>query len=231
MTGRSAVLVTTSVARIPGTDRSTGAYASELADSWGVLHAAGYDVHVASVAGGTVPVEARDERDPGQAAMLADPLMAARLQQSRRPDELSGADHDMLVLVGGHGAVYDLADDEGVARLVSAVYATGGVVVSVCHGTAGLLRATGRDGTALVAGRRVAAFSDDEERAVGMLAVVPFLLSERLADRGAVHDVGPSFMPHVVRDGRLVSGQNPASTAEAVAAAVSVAVTAPVAAG
>lgn len=225
------MLVTTSVARIPGTDRSTGAYASELAESWSVLRAAGYEVHLASVAGGTAPVEALNEADPIQAAMFADPQMVARLAQTRRPDEVVGADHDVLVLVGGHGAVYDLAEDEGVARLVSDVYAAGGVVVSVCHGAAGLLRATGSDGAALVAGRRVAAFSDDEERAVGMLAVVPFLLSERLTDRGAVHDVGPSFMPHVVEDGRLVTGQNPASTADAVAAAVRVATAASLATG
>ena len=231
MTARSAVLVTTSVARIPGTNRSTGAYASELAESWSVLRAAGFEVHVASVAGGTVPVEAFNEGDPTQAAMFADAQMVARLQQTRRPDEVVGADHDVLVLVGGHGAVYDLADDDGVARLVSEVFAAGGVVVSVCHGAAGLLRATGSDGAALLAGRRVAAFSDDEEHAVGMLAVVPFLLSERLTGRGAVHDVGPSFLPHVVEDGRLVSGQNPASTADAVAAAVRLAIAAPIAAG
>ena len=95
-------------------------------------------------------------------------------------------------------------------RLVEGVYRAGGVVAAVCHGPAGLLGAE-VDGRPLVSGRRVACFSNAEERAIGMTKIVPFLLAEALSALGADYDEGPAFMPHVVSDARLVTGQNPVS--------------------
>jgi putative intracellular protease/amidase len=217
----SALLVLTGTREIPGSDRATGAYASEVAESWAELVAAGHRVDLACLTAGPVPLEALDPADPAQRALLADGRMAALLAAAPPVTAVHPDEHDAVLLVGGHGAVWDLPADADLAALVVAVHRRGGVLGAVCHGTAGLLGARLPGGEPLVAGRRVAAFSDAEERAVGMAGSVPFLLSAELSRLGAVHDTGPPFLPHVVVDGRMVTGQNPASTrgvARAVAA-------------
>lgn len=207
----AALLAVTSVRTIPGTDRHTGAYASELAESWEVFTSAGLVVDLVSVRGGPVPLEAVNRADPAQRALLEDPRMAGLLESAPRPDAVRAADYRIVLLVGGHGAVWDLPADTRLATLVGEVHEAGGVVASVCHGAAGLLEVLRPGGARLVEGRRVAAFTNAEERAVGMVPVVPFLLADELVARGAVHQAGPSFMPYVVADGNLVTGQNPAS--------------------
>lgn len=211
----SALIVTTSAERMPG-GRETGAYASELAECWRELRDLGYDVAVASVSGGRVPIEARRVGDPAQDEFFEG--LHGVLLTSSADIAAVGHDFDVVCVVGGHGAVLDLPYDAGLARLVVAVLDRGGVVAAVCHGVAGLLGAE-RDGVPVVRGRRVAAFTDEEERAVGMDTQVPFLLSAALAAQGAVLDIAPPFLPHVVADGRLVTGQNPASAARVAAVA------------
>jgi putative intracellular protease/amidase len=208
----TALIVTTSVRAVPTSGRETGAYAAEVAESWQELTLAGHVVDLISVRGGAVPLEARDDTDPTQRALFADPRMAMMLACSAPTAAAVGGYHDIVLLAGGHGAAFDLRGDPDLAQLLVAVHGRGGVVASVCHGAAGLLGACLPDGTPLVAGCRVAAFTDAEERAVGMYAAMPYLLSSALGVLGAVHDAGPSFLPHVVVDGRLVTGQNPAST-------------------
>jgi putative intracellular protease/amidase len=107
--------------------------------------------------------------------------------------------------------MWDFPDDTRLAGLARAVYESGGVVSAVCHGPSGLVNLTLSDGTHLVEGKRISAFTNEEEAAVGLSDVVPFLLQSRLEERGAKHSGAPNFEPYVVRDGRLVTGQNPAS--------------------
>jgi putative intracellular protease/amidase len=216
----AALLALTSVRTIPGTNRHTGAYASEVAETWDVFASAGFAVDVVSVCGGPVPLEAVNRASPVQSALLDDPRMADLLASSPRPAAVRAADYQIVLLVGGHGAVWDLPSDAELATLVGQVHAAGGVVASVCHGAAGLLEVTGPAGRRLIEGRRIAAFTNDEERAVGMVSVVPFLLADELTARGAVHEAAPSFLPHVVVDGNLVTGQNPASAAGVARSAV-----------
>jgi putative intracellular protease/amidase len=124
-----------------------------------------------------------------------------------------------VFFAGGHGAAWDLPDDPATIDLTRRAYEAGMVVGAVCHGQCALVNVVLTDGTQLLAGRNVAAFTNSEEQAIGMTRVVPFLLSDKLIQRGAVHVTAPSFLPHVVIDGRLVTGQNPASatvTAQAV---------------
>jgi putative intracellular protease/amidase len=218
----AALLAVTSVATIPGTDRHTGAYASEVAETWQVLATAGLRVDLVSVRGGAVPLEAVNPANPAQRALLDDPRMAQVLADAPRPAAVRPADYQLVLLIGGHGAVWDLPADADLAALVSGVYESGGVVASVCHGAAGLLEVVDTGGRRLIEGRRIAAFTNDEERAVGMVSVVPFLLADELVARGAVHDAAPSFLPYVVVDGRLVTGQNPASAAGVARSALAV---------
>ncbi len=108
--------------------------------------------------------------------------------------------------------MWDFADNHRLAELTASVYATGGIVAAVCHGPAGLVNVRLEDGSYLVAGKKVAAFTNSEEEAVGLTRVVPFLLETTLIERGALHQAAANFEAKVVLDERLVTGQNPAST-------------------
>ena len=210
---RLAVLALTSHDTLGDTGRHTGAYMSEVVDAWEVLSAAGYDVHLASVLGGRPPLEAVNEDDPRHRAFLDDPTMRARLADTPPAGALDPANYALVFVAGGHGAAWDLPDDAGLAALIRGVYEQDGVIAAVCHGPAALLNVRLSDGTYLVEGRQVSAFTNDEERAVGMTDIVPFLLADRLTERGAKFVYAPSFIPHVAVDGRLVTGQNPPSAA------------------
>lgn len=211
---RKALIAVTSQDRIGPAGRPTGAYASELADAWKVFSEAGYEVDLVSVQGGRPPLEAINPDHPAQQAFLHDPGMSAKLDSTHRPSEVDPAAYAVLFLAGGHGAALDFPDDRPLAELTRDVYEADRAVAAVCHGPAALVNVKLSDGTFLVAGKQVGCFSNAEERAVGMTKVVPFLLADELAALGARVSVGPSFIPHVVTDGRLVTGQNPASATE-----------------
>lgn len=199
--------------------RPTGYYLSEVAHPWQVFTAAGYTVELASTAGGEPPVDGADLSDPVQRAFTEDPEMRAKIAQTTRFGGHDPADYDAVLFAGGHGAMWDFPNDAGLARVAREVYESGGVVAAVCHGPAGLVGVTLSDGRPLVEGKHLSAFTNEEEAAVGLTAVVPFLLQTRLEQLGAKHSGAPNFQPHVVTDQRLVTGQNPAS-ASSVAEAV-----------
>ncbi|BEL07734.1 type 1 glutamine amidotransferase domain-containing protein [Actinoplanes sichuanensis] len=197
--------------------RSTGYYLPEAAHPWKVFTEAGYTVEFASVAGGEPPVDGADLSDPIQKEFTEQVSLAATPTFA----ELDPTGYDAVLFAGGHGAMWDFPSDPGLATFARDLYERGGVVAAVCHGPAALTALTLSDGTALVAGKRVAAFTDSEETAVGLTEVVPFLLQSRLEELGAKHSGAADWQPHVVTDGNLVTGQNPASStgvAEAVVA-------------
>jgi putative intracellular protease/amidase len=209
MTQPEALLVLTSTSELGRTGRPTGAYLPEVLAAWTVLTQRGFRLGIASPSGGRPPLEAVDPDNPDHRNFLRGPQVRRALEQGLRTDEI-GDLPQLVYLIGGHGAVFDLPGDLALTRLVEGVYRAGGVVAAVCHGPAGLLAAE-VDGRPLVSERRVACFSNAEERAIGMSKVVPFLLADALAAQGARYDEGPAFMPHVVSDARLVTGQNPVS--------------------
>lgn len=226
MTGLSparVLIATTSHGEIGDTGRATGAYVPEVAHAWHVFRVAGYEVDLVSVRGGRPPLEAADRTDPVQAAFLDDPSAAAQLDATLRPDQVEPHAYAAVLVAGGHGAVWDLPEDPPLATLLRDVWENGGVVAAVCHGPAALVNVVLTDGTHLVAGRRVSGFTNDEEAAVGMTDLVPFLLADALTERGAEFVSAPPFLPFVAVDGRLVTGQNPPSAtgvAEATVAAL-----------
>jgi putative intracellular protease/amidase len=192
------LIVLTSHATLGDTGRPTGYYVSEAAEPWRAFTAAGHAVRLASIAGGTPAADGdwagfADFRPVAEAGTI--PVAAA-----------AAADYDAVFLAGGHGTMWDFPASADLAALVEAVHARGGVVGAVCHGPAGLP-------AAVLAGRTVAGFTDEEEAAVGLSDVVPFSLQRRLTERGALVRTAPAFQAQVVRDGRLVTGQNPASAA------------------
>src|SRR5262245_44432165 len=205
------LFVLTSHDRLGDTGRRTGFYVPEAAHPWRVFTEAGYHVDLVSVQGGRPPMDGFDAKDPVQQAFLSDPAISDQLAATRRPDQVDAAGYRAIFYVGGHGAMWDLPPDRALAALARDIYQAGGAVAAVCHGPAGLVDVTLDSGQYLVDGRDVAAFSNDEERAVGLTDVVPFLLADRLVERGARYTSAENFQPHVVADGRLVTGQNPAS--------------------
>ncbi len=189
----------------------TGYYLPEVAHPWRVFTDAGYTVDVASTAGGQPPVDGVDLTDPVQRAFTDDAEMAAKVRDTPTFATIHSPDYDAIVFAGGHGTMWDFPADRDLARVTREIYENGGVVAAVCHGPAALVGVTLSDGRPLVEGRHVAAFTNREETAAGLAEVVPFLLQTRLEQLGAEHTGADNFQPHVVTDGRLVTGQNPAS--------------------
>ena len=203
--------------------RPTGYYLSEAAHPWRVFVDAGYTVDLVSTAGGEPPVDGVDTSDPVQQAFLDDPEMSAKLRSTPPFADVDASQYDAVLFAGGHGAMWDFPGDADLAGFARELYEAGGVVAAVCHGPAALVGVTLSDGSPLVQGKEVSAFTNSEEEAAGLTDVVPFLLQSRLEELGAKHTGAGDFEPHVVTDGRLVTGQNPASAtgvAQAVLAAL-----------
>lgn len=189
-------------ADLGGTGRKTGFYLPEAAHPWKVFTEAGYHVDFVSPKGGEAPMDGVDLSDPIQQALLNDPDAAAALRNTLTPEQVNPSDYDAIFYVGGHGTMWDFPDNTQLAKVTADLYEDGGVVAAVCHGPAGLVNVRLADGSYLVDGKEVSAFTNEEETAAGLTEVVPFLLQTKLTE---------NFAAYVVADGRLVTGQNPAS--------------------
>lgn len=220
------VTAATSLTLTDGTEHPTGFWAEELVVAHRELLAAGHTVTLASPGG------VRPQADPGSltAETVGD---ATRVEEFRsylagiedaiaHPITLADvtvADFDGIVLPGGHGPMTDLAFDADLGRILAEADAAQTLIAPFCHGPAGLLSATSPDGSFVFSGRRLTVFTDEEELTGGTGERTPWFVERTLAERGAVIESGPAWSSHVVRDGNLISGQNPQSS-EAVAAAV-----------
>ncbi|MBX7194083.1 MAG: type 1 glutamine amidotransferase domain-containing protein [Sandaracinaceae bacterium] len=205
------LIVLTSHAELGATKKKTGAYLPELTHPHAVFRAAGFEVDFASVKGGAAPLDGVDRQDPVNAAFLDDAGLVKRLETTLSPSEVEASAYDAIFYAGGHGTMWDFPEEASLATLAARLYERGGVVGAVCHGPSALVNVTLSSGTPLVAGKEVAAFTNDEERAVGLTEVVPFLLADALAAKGAVHRPAPNWQKQVIVSERLVTGQNPAS--------------------
>jgi putative intracellular protease/amidase len=203
------------------TGKKTGWYLPEAAHPWKVFTDAGFDLTWASPEGGVAEMDGVDLMDPVQAEFLES--FGSNGPTTVAAESIAPSAYDAIFYVGGHGAMWDFADDETLDRIAMTIYESNGVISAVCHGPAGLTNLKLNSGEYLVTGKNVAAFTDAEEEASGLTNVVPFLLSSVLEKRGAKLVAAANFEAKVVTDGRLITGQNPASargTAEAVVAAL-----------
>jgi putative intracellular protease/amidase len=207
------LIVLTSHSTLGTTGKPTGAYLSEVAHPWKAFAKAGFAIDFASVKGGQVPLDGVDRKDPVNAELLDDTATMARLHASLAPAAIDPAKYDAMFYAGGHGTMWDFPGEATLAKAAAAIYEHGGVVAAVCHGPAALTEIKLSTGAYLVAGKQVAAFTNDEESAVGLTDVVPFLLADRLIERGATHVPAAKWAANVVVSERLVTGQNPQSAA------------------
>jgi putative intracellular protease/amidase len=197
----------------------TGLWLEEFAVPWTLFSEAGYTVTVASPGGGAAPIDpaSLENYEPTPQNEAA----RAALQDTRAVDTaLTAEGYDAIFFPGGHGTMFDLPTDAQVQRLVSEFAQADKVLASVCHGPACLVGAMLRDGTPVVQGRRVTAFTDAEEAAVELTEQMPFLLESRLRELGAEFVPAENWQDNVVVDGRLVTGQNPQSSASAAQAVI-----------
>jgi putative intracellular protease/amidase len=215
------LLVLTSHATLGNTGRATGAYVPEAAHPLAVFRKAGFDVDFTSPAGGPVPLDGGSRNDSVVAAFLDDAAVQERLRNTLRADDIDPTRYAAIFYVGGHGTMWDLPENAALAAAAARIYDNGGVVAAVCHGPAGLVNVRLQDGTYLVAGKTVSAFTNEEEAAVKLTDVVPFLLQSTLTARGAHVITAPNFEANVSVDDRLVTGQNPASATGVANAVVS----------
>lgn len=213
------LMVLTSHDRLGETGEKTGFWLEELAAPYWRFHDAGAEIVLASPRGGQLPLDPRSGAPEAQTEdtrrFQADARAMAALAATRPLAEVSMDDFDALFYPGGHGPLWDLAEDARSVALIERAEATGKPIGAVCHGPAALRRARRPDGAPLVQGRQVTAFSDSEEAAVGLTAVVPFSVEAMLRGNGGRYSKAADFQPYVVTDGRLVTGQNPASSAPA----------------
>lgn len=211
----SILFILTSHARLGASGHATGVWLEEFTTPFYALQDAGHTITLASPRGGAVPIDPRSAAPDAQTASTRrwadDPLNAARITTTLPLAQLSADAFDAVFVPGGHGPMWDLATDATSAALIGAFAAAGKPVGAVCHGVAALLPVRTPDGRPLVEGRKLTGLSDAEERAVGLEDTVPFLLQDRLVMEGAIYSEAPTFAPHTVVDGRLVTGQNPAS--------------------
>jgi putative intracellular protease/amidase len=215
MKSNKALIVTTSHASLGGTPERTGVWMGCLASAYWGLRDAGLDVDIASMRGGQIPIDSRSlgasgSNAPSVERFMRDANAQRALAKSPKLRMLDPSAFCAVILPGGHGCLWDQVADADLGRTVERILAAGGVAAAICHGVAGLL-SPGTSGTPALARRSATAFTLREEQTVGLDTVVPFILEQRVRETVATFKAGVAFEPFTVRDGSLITGQNPAS--------------------
>ncbi|WP_193096753.1 type 1 glutamine amidotransferase domain-containing protein [Brevibacterium sp. FME17] len=213
------VIVLTSHDQLGSTGRPTGFWLEELAAPYYRFKDSGVDVVLASPKGGRPPIDPKSNEPDFQTdetrRFESDPEAVAALANTTRLDTVSADDFDTVFYAGGHGPLWDLAEDPDSVRLIEATLGAGKPLALVCHAPGVLRHATNPDGTPLVRGRRVTGFTNGEEAGVGLTEIVPFLVEDKLIQLGAEYSKVDDWQPYVIADGLLITGQNPASSGPA----------------
>lgn len=210
------LMVLTSHDTLGTTGEKTGFWLEEFAAPYYTFVDAGAHVVLASPNGGQPPIDPKSDAPDAQTdftrRFATDPVAQQALAQTVRLDSVGAGDFDAVFYPGGHGPLWDLAQSQTSIDLITAFVAAGKPTAFVCHAPGVLRQVTAADGSPLVRGRHVTGFSNSEEAAVGLTEVVPFLQEDVFREQGGRYEKGPDWAPHVVTDGLLITGQNPASS-------------------
>ena len=213
------LMVLTSHDQLGDTGKKTGFWLEEFAAPYYEFRDAGADVTLASPQGGQPPLDPKSDEPDAQTdatrRFKADDAAQAALAHTARLSDVSGDAFDALFYPGGHGPLWDLAEDADSIKLIASMTAAGKTVAAVCHAPGVLRHAKAADGSPLVKGRQVTGFTNTEEEAVQLTKVVPFLVEDMLVKNGGLYSKGGDWQPYVVTDRKLITGQNPASSAPA----------------
>lgn len=206
-----ALIVVTSHSELGSTGKQTGYYLSEVSHPFFALMAEGIEVDIASPKGGKAPMDekGRDLSDSLNRRLVEE--YGGKLEKTLKLSDVNTAQYQAIIFAGGHGTMWDFAQTPSVKIVAEEIYANGGVLAAVCHGPAALLKLTDKKGTPLVKGKRISSFTNEEEEVAGLTKVMPFLLETEFRKLGAKFEEAPMWQKKVIVDGRIVTGQNPAS--------------------
>ena len=217
------LMVLTSHDQLGDTGKKTGFWLEEFAAPYYAFKDAGAQLTLVSPKGGQPPLDPKSDEPDAQTAATErfrkDPAAQSALASTALLSSARAEDYDAVFYPGGHGPLWDLAEDKVSIALIEAFYQAGKPVAAVCHAPGVLRHVRGADGQPLVKGKRVTGFTNSEEEAVQLTDVVPFLIEDEFKRLGGFYEKGPDWAPFVIEDGKLITGQNPASS-EAVAKAL-----------
>lgn len=210
------LMVLTSHDQLGNTGKKTGLWLEEFAAPWYVFKEAGAEVTLASPKGGQPPLDPKSDAEDAQTdatrRFQGDEQAKAALANTLPLGEIDPYNFDAVFYPGGHGPLWDLAEDKDSITLLEAFYAANKPVAAVCHAPGVFKNVKAADGHPVVKGKRVTGFTNSEEAAVGLTDVVPFLVEDMLKEKGGEYSKGADWGSYVVEDGHLITGQNPASS-------------------
>ena len=213
------LIVLTSHDQLGDTGKKTGFWLEEFVAPYYVLKDAGAAITLASPKGGRPPLDPKSDLPENQTELTKrfriDTAAQAELAHTKKLADVSADDFDAVFYPGGHGPMWDMANNATSIALIEAFVKADKPGGAVCHAPSALINVRGKNGDYLIKSRHVTGFSDTEEEAVGLTAVVPFLLEDRLKERGGVYSKGANWAPYVQVDEKLVTGQNPSSSGPA----------------
>jgi putative intracellular protease/amidase len=217
------LMVLTSHDQLGNTGRKTGFWLEEFAAPYFVFRDAGVELTLASPKGGQPPIDPKSDlpenQTPAMARFKRDEAAQKELSQTVKLADVKSEDFDTIFYVGGHGPMWDLVDNPDSIALIESFYNAGKPVAAVCHAP-GVFHRVMYQGESLVKGKRVTGFTDGEEAAVNLTNVVPFLVEDELKRIGGIYEKAADWAPFAVVDGRVVTGQNPASSTVAAKALI-----------
>lgn len=216
------LMVLTSHDKLGTTGKKTGFWLEEFAAPYYAFKDAGVELTLASPLGGQPPLDPKSDDPSSQTEATrrfkADPASQGVLANTVKLADITAGDFDAVFFPGGHGPLWDLAEDASSIALIETMLRSGKPVAAVCHAPGLFRHPKTESGAPAVQGKAVTGFSNTEEEAVGLTQVVPFLVEDSLKQNGGLYSKGPDWQPHVVTDGLLITGQNPASSEPAAAA-------------
>ena len=213
------LMILTSHDRLGNTGKKTGFWLEEFAAPYYVFKDAGAEIVLASPKGGQPPLDPKSDDADAQTddtrRFKKDTSAIEALAHTTKLDEVSGDGFDAVFYPGGHGPLWDLAENAHSIKLIESMSAAGKTVSAVCHAPAVFRHTKAADGSPLVKGKKVTGFTNSEEEAVQLTKVVPFLVEDMLVSNGGLYQKGADWQSFIVTDGKLITGQNPASSAAA----------------
>lgn len=213
------LFVLTSHSELGDTGKETGFWVEEFAAPYYVMADEGVDVTIASPKGGQPPIDPKSEAPVAQTEATkryyTDEALKEKVAHTKKHTDVNAADFDAVFYPGGHGPLWDLYDDQDSIALIENFWSAGKPVAAVCHAPSALLKANDEKGEPLVNGKKVTGFTNSEEEAVQLTKVVPYLLEDELKGKGGIYSSGSDWSSYVVKDGMLITGQNPASSEKA----------------
>lgn len=215
MKQKKVLFVLSSTDKIKTTGQPTGTWIEEFASPYYYLQAKGVDITIATPEGGIAPIDPKSQQPgyvtPSVKKFNEDKAAWEKLNRTKKLADIRPEDYDAVFYPGGHGPTWDLPENKISISIIETFYAKGKPVALVCHGPAALVNTKAANGDPLIKGKKVAGFTNSEEQAGQTTTAVPFSLEDRLKELGALYQKGADWQPFAIADGKLLTGQNPAS--------------------